>query len=200
VGSPLSAMCLELVSPGARKMMRPGMADDAWVICVRASGSDNVLARYRNELGLAITRELEGVAESEMWRAIQTFPDPAKVSGNGMSVFTSSHRIQIIVPPGCVLKIIETLKTLSADDEIGVALTGRVGVGHIQAVVWSGTSEPSTVLSKVVGVLGRSATDIAIRVEGALNPWPIAPSNLASMGAVKRALDPKNILRGREIF
>ena len=73
VRSPLSPMCLELVSPGARKLMRPEMTSDAWVICVRAAGSDAVLARYRKELGSAITRELEGDGESRMWRAIENF-------------------------------------------------------------------------------------------------------------------------------
>ena len=63
--SPLSPMCLEMVSPGARKLMRPEMTSDAWVICVRAAGSDAVLARYRKELGSAITRELEGDRRSK---------------------------------------------------------------------------------------------------------------------------------------
>ena len=72
--SPLSPMCLELVSPGARRLMRPEMTADAWVICVRAAGSDAVLARYRKELGPAITRELEGDSEGKMWREIENFP------------------------------------------------------------------------------------------------------------------------------
>ena len=201
VRSPLSLMCLELVSPGARKIMRPEMASDAWVICLRASGSDNVLARYRQELGQAITRELEGAAEREMWRAIQSFPDTAKVLGNGMSVSAIRQRIQITAPPRSVLPVVEALNTLSVGDDIGTAMIGRVGVGHVQAVVWSSTSKPSDVSSKVVDALRKSAgLDLAMRVEGALNPWPIAPSNIASMRAVKRALDPKNILRGRETF
>ena len=201
MGSPLSPMCLELVSPGARKLMRPGMADDAWVICVRASGSDNVLGRYRKELGSAITRELEGAAETEMWRAIQSFPDSAKVSANGMSVSAISQRMQITVPPRSVLPVIEKLAALSAGGEIGVALTGRIGIGHVQAVVWNRTGEPSEILNRVVGVVRKGADDDrSIKVNGALNPWPIAPTNMASMHAVKQALDPKNTLRGREIF
>ncbi|HEX8893522.1 MAG TPA: FAD-binding oxidoreductase, partial [Terriglobales bacterium] len=71
VRSPLSPMCLELVSPVARKLMRPETADDAWVICVRASGSDVVLARYRKQLGAAITNELGSDNENRMWRAIE---------------------------------------------------------------------------------------------------------------------------------
>ena len=54
--------------------MRPEMMDDAWVICVRGAGSDAVLARYRKELGSAVTRELDGERETEMWRAIEGFP------------------------------------------------------------------------------------------------------------------------------
>ena len=45
--------------------MRPEMTSDAWVICVRAAGSDAVLARYRKELGSAITRELDGEGEAK---------------------------------------------------------------------------------------------------------------------------------------
>jgi glycolate oxidase FAD binding subunit len=199
--SPLSPMCLELVSPGARRLMRPEMADDAWVICVRASGSDDVLARYRKELGSAISRELERVAENEMWHAIQNFPDSTQASNDGRSVPEASNRIQITLPPGGVLSIIETLDPLSAGGEIGIAMTGRVGVGHLQAVVWDRIGDPSAVVSKVVVALRKSgAPDLSMRVEGALNPWPITPANLASMRAVKQALDPKNILRGREIF
>ena len=42
--------------------------------------------------------------------------------------------------------------------------------------------------------------DVGVKADGNLNPWPIAPTNLASMRAVKRALDPNNVLRGREVF
>src|SRR5437868_6872760 len=73
VRSPLSPMCLELISPGAREIMRPGMDSASWVVCMRAAGSDAVLARYRSELGSAITRELEGDKEAEMWRAVSQF-------------------------------------------------------------------------------------------------------------------------------
>ncbi len=72
--SPLSPMCLELVSPGARKLMRPEMREEAWVMCIRAAGSDAVLARYRRELGTAITREVEGDREGGMWKAMENFP------------------------------------------------------------------------------------------------------------------------------
>jgi glycolate oxidase FAD binding subunit len=201
VHSPLSPMCLELVSPSARKMMRQEMTNEAWVIGVRAAGSDSVLARYRKELGSAISRELESDPEGEMWRAIQNFPDSAQASNNGTVVPEASDRIQITLPPGRMLTIIETLDALSVGSEVAIAMTGRVGVGHVQAVVCDRTGRPSKVLSKLVDALQKSGcSDLSMRVEGALNPWPITPANLASMRAVKQALDPRNVLRGREVF
>ena len=200
VRSPLSPMCLELVSPVARKLMRPETADDAWVICVRASGSDAVLARYRKQLGAAITNELGSDDENRMWRAIENFPDSAK-SGDDTPISAVSRRIQITVPPGRMLPLIEALDALWARGEIRVAMTGRVAVGHVQAVVWNGNRNTPDVLNEVVDGLRKSAgDDLAIRVDGASNPWPLGPPSLASMHAVKRALDPNNVLRARNIF
>ena len=201
VRSPLSPMCLELVSPLARKLMRPETADDAWVICVRASGSDVVLARYRKELGAAITNELGSDNETRMWRAIENFPDSAKLSGDDTPISEISRRIQITVPPERVLPIIEALNALWAGGEIRVAMTGRVAVGHVQAVVWNGNRNTPDVLNEVVEALRKSAgDDLAVRVDGMSNPWPLGPLSMASMRAVKRALDPNNVLRAREIF
>lgn len=200
VRSPLSPMCLELVSPVARKLMRPETADDAWVICVRASGSDAVLARYRKQLGAAITNELGSDDENRMWRAIENFPDSAK-SGDDTPISAVSRRIQITVPPGRMLPLIEALDALLARGAIRVAMTGRVAVGHVQAVVWNGNRNTPDVLNEVVDGLRKSAgDDLAIRVDGASNPWPLGPASLASMRAVKHALDPNNVLRARNIF
>ncbi|HEX8896309.1 MAG TPA: FAD-linked oxidase C-terminal domain-containing protein, partial [Terriglobales bacterium] len=174
--------------------------DDAWVICVRASGSDVVLARYRKQLGAAITNELGSDNENRMWRAIENFPDSAK-SGDDTPISAVSRRIQITVPPGRMLPLIEALDALLARGAIRVAMTGRVAVGHVQAVVWNGNRNTPDVLNEVVDGLRKSAgDDLAIRVDGASNPWPLGPASLASMRAVKHALDPNNVLRARNIF
>ena len=44
-----------------------------WSILLRAAGSDAVLARYRAELGTAVSREIEGQSEQELWRAVSDF-------------------------------------------------------------------------------------------------------------------------------
>ncbi len=191
--SPLSPMCLELVSPGARKLMRPEMTNDAWVICLRTSGSDTVLARYRNELGTAITRELEGENENRMWRAIENFA--ALPDGD------SSLVVELSVWPREVQAAIDTLLDTSALGDIDVSLMGRVGVGHLLVKLQRcGVDRAEITLEVTKALRKKLGNNFAIKVRGAGNPWPIEPVSLSSMRAVKQALDPNNVLRGREIF
>src|SRR5947199_9720635 len=82
-------MCLELISPLAPEYLSgPAVVNDPdhyapsqpvikpseeWQTVVRVSGSDNVLARCRRELGTAVTRELEGAAEEQFWAWVSDF-------------------------------------------------------------------------------------------------------------------------------
>ena len=66
--SPLSPICLELVSPQAHELLEPVASSEQnsaapWAIYLRAAGSDAVLARYRAELGTAVSREVDGERE-----------------------------------------------------------------------------------------------------------------------------------------
>ncbi len=200
--SPLSPVCLELVSPGARKLMRPEMTSDAWVTCVRAAGSDAVLARYRKELGTAITRELDGEDESRLWRAIENFP--VNEQAESIEVITDRlvTRIHIGVPVRNVSDVVTILEQAGASGDIGVAFVGRIGVGHILACAWAINLESFWPPAAVVASLRKYGENgVVVKVErGSQNPWPLAPPHLASMRAVKQALDPNNVLRGRAIF
>ena len=196
--SPLSPICLELVSPGARKLMRPEMTDDAWVICVRAAGSDAVLARYRQELGSAITRELEADAEQRMWRAIQNFgcSEEALAANDACA----PDLVCLSVWPRDVQDVIDTLLKQSALTGADVSLIGRVGGGLLLVRV-AGKEPGAAGIQKLMIALERVFGDkIVLKLRGAVNPWPTPPTNLASMRAIKQALDPNNTLRGREIF
>ncbi len=199
--SPLSPICLELVSPGARKLMRPEMTSDAWVICVRAAGSDAVLARYRKELGSAVSREVEGQDETRMWRAIENFPAlPDELGGNNPPA-NFGQRVQITVPPRDVKMVVDRLNEIGGQGKISIAFIGRVGVGHVLAVVRDNGSPAANPVELVMDALRTTlGANVGVKVESAANPWPIEPPNLASMRAVKQALDPNNVLRGREIF
>lgn len=181
VRSPLSPMCLEIVSPRARKMMRPEMTDDAWVICVRGAGSDAVLNRYRKELGSAVTREVDGDGERLMWSAVEQFPF-AQNAEDARNYRTCS----MFAPPA------ELGATLQAvQDFSGVACIGRVGHGHLLIAVPANDEQGAKSLDSLRGRLPRSVQ--VVSDWGALESMP-------AMRAVKQALDPSNVLRGRELF
>jgi glycolate oxidase FAD binding subunit len=199
--SPLSPMCLELVSPGARKLMRPEVTSDAWVTCVRASGSDAVLARYSKELGTAITRELEGDGEKKMWRVIEDFPVLPVGSDHNVEDSGQPPVVELTVWPREVAAVVDTLLEVAARGGPDVGMVGRVGVGHLLVRVENREPGGLDCTRAVISALRIKLGDmVGVKVLGAGNPWPIAPPHLASMRAVKQALDPNNILRGREIF
>jgi glycolate oxidase FAD binding subunit len=183
VRSPLSPMCLEIVSPEARKMMRPEMIDDAWVICVRAAGSDAVLARYHKELGTAITREIDGDGERQMWRALEQFPFAEHTGGPHLY-----RTVSLFVPPAELGTTLQALQDLSAT---GVAYVGRAGLGHLLVAV------PATEGEGVEPFV--SLRDKVPKSLQVVNDWSTLDSR-HSMRAVKQALDPENVLRGRELF
>lgn len=193
--SALSPMCLELVSPGARKLMRPEMMSDAWVICVRAAGSDTVLARYRKELGAAISRELEGEDESRMWRAIANFPITARTD-DSLSLGTC---LSIFVPPADAALVLQVLQDHSGPELADIAFVGRVGIGHLlvsfRLIDIELTSD--VFANGLIAALPQSAR-VRSGVFGVGTRAEQSPS--ASMRAVKQALDPKNVLRGRRNF
>ena len=79
-------------------------------------------------------------------------------------------------------------------------MVGRVGVGHILATMWPEDPE----VRQDNDLFGKSLRErlpgnTNLTVSGVANPWCGKPASFASMLAVKRALDPKNILRGREV-
>lgn len=199
--SPLAPMCLELVSPGARKWMRPEMAADAWVMCLRASGSDAVLARYQKELGSAVTRELEDEGETAMWRAISDFPvtERMKQEPSWPVLLPYLSRLSIFAPPAEVASVIQVLNEMSHPDTATAAFVGRVGIGHL-LVSFKIINPELTERVLLQGFTEQMPRGTQIRWSGleGYDRWPA--DDVASMQAVKQALDPKNILRGREVF
>jgi glycolate oxidase FAD binding subunit len=188
--SPLSPMCLELISPGARRLMRPEMTDDAWVICVRAAGSDAVLARYRRELGGTITREVEGEGESKLWRTIENFGHDDDGRPAELLYLSAWPRDVAILMDGALIQV--------AEDGVDVSLIGRIGVG--QLVIRIGGEGAGRVRGEIIEAIhAKFGERAAMKVAGAVCPWPMKPASFASMRAIKQALDPNNVLRGREI-
>jgi glycolate oxidase FAD binding subunit len=200
VRSPLSPMCLELVSPRARKRMRPEMnperSNDAWVICVRGAGSDAVLARYRKELGSAVTRELEGESEAQMWRAVENFPGPQKLNPEMPSSSSSRDRtpFSLFAPPAELGSVLQLLEETSDPEMATAACIGRCGIGHL-LIHFEAANPQWDEHSHAKSVRQRMPASVQFLSEWqdlAIFPW---------MSAVKRAIDPSRILlRGRELF
>jgi glycolate oxidase FAD binding subunit len=195
VRSPLAPMCLELISPGARKLMRPEMTSDAWVICMRAAGSDTVLARYRRELGTAIARELGGEDESRMWRAIAHFPvTPCTDSSQALGMCLS-----IFVPPADVALVLTILQDNSRPELADIAFVGRVGIGHL--LVSFRLIDIELTSNAFANGLIEALPQSAQARSGLFGAGTRAePTQSDSMRAVKQALDPRNVLRGRKVF
>jgi glycolate oxidase FAD binding subunit len=203
--SPLAPMCLELVSPGAREVLRPGMGPPAWVVCVRAAGSDAVLARYRAECGPAASREVNGRTEQELWRSLQNFSEAVKVQ------HPDPLLISLSLPLRDVKAVIGEAESLARSNGLAFAAIGRIGVGHVQAALWP-TSGHATAAANFVntvsGLRARLPRDASLVVQRCpaetrpqIDSWGATPTDVASMRAVKKALDPHDILnRGRFLF
>ena len=83
--------------------------------------------------------------------------------------------------------------------DLDVSLIGRIGVG--QLVIRIGGEGAERVRCKIVETVhAKFGEHAAMKVGGAVCPWAMKPSSLASMRAIKQALDPNNVLRGREIW
>ncbi len=200
--SPLSPICLELVSPQAASLL-PGRerSGKAWSVYLRAAGSDAVLARYRSELGAAISREVDGHDEHEVWRAIEDFSNTLS-ERNPASVL-----ISLSLPLADVLPVLNELESVAASNHLTYAVVGAVGVGRLLAGLWPAGEEAS--LGEAVSAfrerLPRDASVSILHCPEDLrrqsSAWAKTPTHSDSMKAVKQALDAKDILnRGRFLF
>jgi len=201
--SPLDPACLELISPVAHKLLIPASpAGAGWSICVRAAGSDAVLARYRVELGSAIAHEMDGANESVFWQKVANFAPLA-------SAQTNSLLISFAVTPQDVQPLLAILEEI-AGKGFTLATVGRVGIGILLAALWPAAGHQpiaSDFVTALSTLRSRLSKDSSMRIlhcpaeaRNAIAPLQ-TPTHLDSMRAIKRTLDPKDILnRGRFDF
>jgi len=93
-----------------------------------------VLARYRAELGSAVTREVEGDEESRVWRAIADFPLHRLTENDLQGILRFPALLPILsinIPPADVSSTIQQLQQFITEDEVSVTMVGRVGIGHL---------------------------------------------------------------------
>jgi len=198
--SPLSPMCLELVSPEASGLLPAQAGPAAWSVYVRGTGSEVVLARYRSELGRAVSREIDGDDEAAFWRALADLPYALRMRQPQLSLLSFSVALSDVLP------VLNAATVVAEGNGLKLAAIGRIGVGHVFAALWPAQSvNANAAFTNAISALrDRLPHDASMMVLHC----PVAvqkeiggvrtPTHMESMRAVKRALDPKDILnRGR---
>lgn len=215
--SPLTPMCLEILSPLAHEFLgdpasprdpdhhhaKPAPAPrQHWTVLLRAAGSDAVLARYRRELGGAIAREIEGSDEARAWQRISDFA----------VLVLERHRNAMVVEIGGAIQDAEpslaALEKAALDYNFLAAAIGRCGAGSlVAAFVPLSVDPPSAVnyaasISELRGLLPREASAVVLRcppeAKGHFDVWGPPAVDPASVRAVRAAMDPRRVLnRGR---
>ena len=210
--SPLTPMCLEIVSPFAHEFLgdpaQPRDPDDHhaltapaphqhWTILVRAAGSDAVLARYRRELGSAIEREIDGAEEMRTWQRVSDFA----------ALALERHHNAMIVHVGGAIQDVETslaaAEKAALDHSFIPAIVGRCGVGAlVAAFVPLAVDPPSAVkyaaaMSALRAALhpGVSAivTQCPTEAKSHFDVWG-GNGVLGAMHRIRAAMDPRGVL------
>jgi glycolate oxidase FAD binding subunit len=220
--SPLQPMCLEIISPGAAEYLcdRPAVNDPdhyapsqpvtkaagAWQIVLRATGSDNVLARYARELGSAVSRTLDSASkdEDQFWGWVRHFEYSVVARHqNAMVMYTR-------LPIQGVAATIHALEKAAPDYNFIPAVVGRAATGNLVLAFMPLSVDPPSVMqfancvSAFRGLLPPGASaEVAHcpkEAKAHFDVWGTTPTDMSMMQAVKKAIDPKNILnRGRFI-
>lgn len=202
LASPLLPLCLDLVSPLAANYLSADFSAYAWTVAVRASGSDAVLARYRRELGAAATRELQDNADTELWRGIADFEySVAARHHNAMSV-------AVAVSIADVEAALAAAERIAPEHNLLCAAVGRIGTGSLLlAFVPLAVDPPSAMqyaaaASALRAALPPGASAVVercpVEAKRHFDVWGTCATDLDAMRAVRRALDPQQVLnRGR---
>ena len=220
LGSPLTPVCLELVSPHAQAIVaesfhpvspnsgetRVGPPGETWRVLVRAAGSDRVLARYRAELGAAAAAsEMGGDDEAQMWRSVAEFPHTLFERSRNAMLLRVDVALQDVAP------MLEAAERAALDNSFLCAATGRIGVGSLLVGFAPIAVDPPSAMQYVNAVsylrsmTPRDGSAIVLRcpleAKRYFNVWGSTPNDIGTMKALKRAFDGEDILnRGRFLF
>jgi glycolate oxidase FAD binding subunit len=215
--SALSPVGLEIASPRAQEYLRetPPVRDvdhvepqapvelgaGSWRVLLRAAGSDAVLARYRRELGSAISEEMAGDAEAVFWRQLLRFEEAVLARHRNAMV------VNLSLPLSAVAGALAAAER-ALDNSFLPAAVGRFAAGSLAIAFLPLLVDPPSAMQYVAavsafrGALPRDASAVVTQCprEAKLHfdVWGTSPTDRESMRKVKRALDPAGVLnRGR---
>ena len=218
VRSPLAPLCLEIASPRALEYLNPETVaprdpdhyspsspvepETHWQIVLQAAGSDAVLARYSKELGLAVTRTVDGEAESKLWECFAGFGDRV------LARYRNSMLLQVSTTLSDTAATIAAIESAALDNNLLPALVGRVGLAVLSVAMVPLSVDPPSAMqyanaaSSLRAALPQGSSAIVLRcpteAKRHFDVWGSPSSDIVCMRAVKRAMDPRNILsRGR---
>lgn len=201
--SPLSPICLDILSPRAHEYI--GESGESWTVALRASGSDTVLGRYRRELGATAKRELAGSDEERFWGCVQEFAE----------IVPKKHQnallMEIHLRSNAVTELLMAAERAAIDHNFLFACTGRAAVASLVVALAPLSVDPPAVTqyaNAVAAIREKMPKDGAALVvrcpreaKAYFSMWGETPNDVEAMKAVKRALDPNGILnRGRFLF
>jgi FAD/FMN-containing dehydrogenase len=198
LGSQLSPMCLEVVSPDAAEELHGAGTSGGWRVLLRVAGSNAVLARYRRELGQDLTNQIEATEENNAWRLIADFE--SSVVANNFGVMT----VAISLPIAATAQAINAAERVAQGSGFRLAMIGRFGLGALIAAFIP--SDPAVNYGSVVNGLraalpARASSSVRhcpAEVRQQIAIWDSPTVDLESMKLVRHALDPAGILnRGR---
>ena len=220
--SPLQPICLEIISPRAAEYLcdpQPAKDPDhyapsqpvakpgnTWQIVLRAAGSDNVLARYARDLGSAVSRTLDsgGKEEDQFWGWVRHFEYSVLQRHQNAMVMYTHMPIQGVGPA------IQAMEKAAPDYNFIPAVAGRAATGNLVLAFMPLSVDPPSAMqyancvSAFRGMLPPGASAEVAHCPKEAKPhfdvWGTTPTDLSLMKALKKAIDPNNILnRGRFI-
>jgi FAD/FMN-containing dehydrogenase len=210
-------MCVEINSPRAQEYLatpiEPRDPDhhhapvrlqnySSWNVLVRASGSDSVLNRYRQELGSAVTQEIQPAEEKQLWGRISNF-EPAVVERHRNAMV-----INVSVSIADVQVALQAAEDSAVEHNLLCASIGRITAGSLVIAFMPLAVDPPSAMqfanaaSSLRGRLPRDASAVAVRCpkesKSRFDVWGTTPTDLEIMRNLRAAMDSKKILnRGR---
>ena len=201
--SPLSPICLEIVSPRAHEYI--GDSGETWVVAVRPSGSDTVLGRYRRDLRSSTSKELTGAEEERFWSGVREF------AGTVAKKHQNAMMMEVHLRPSAACEVLATAERAAADHNFLFAAVGRAGVASlVPALVPLSVDPPSVTqyanaVAAIRKAMPKDGAAVVVRcpreAKAYFSVWGETANDIEAMKAVKRVLDPNGIMnRGRFLF